>query len=85
MYNGADAGEGINHDADESPIAQTDDRIYLIESKGLQAWSLVSTGVLPRSAACFGPAGTMVDGRGSSIVLAWVPNQDTNGGFPQRP
>ena len=48
--------KAVDHHADQRPIAQarpTVDASML--SRSLRAWSAVSTGVLPRLTACFGP------------------------------
>ena len=47
---GADAGEGVGHDADQRAVAQADQRVGVDASSSARASSAFSTGVLPRLA-----------------------------------
>ena len=60
---GADAGEAVDHHADQRAVAQADERssvrrrvtVPTLMLSSARAWSSVSTGVLPRRTTCLGP------------------------------
>ena len=55
---GADAGEAVDHDGDQGPVAQADEACAVVDRVDRRSWrasSAESTGVLPFLTTCLGP------------------------------